>query len=288
MAWQDRIVVDPQIAAGKPIVKNTRLAGHFLLELLAQGWAQEDILANYPQLTRDDLLAALAYASETLRNEALHPLKARSARGSWQTRRFPPLLLGPYSSPAWTSRGSGKSTPASNDRRVMQMARSEGRVLITFDKDFAELVFHESAQEPSGVILLNPTPRSPQNVTDTLWVLVQGEQDWSAPLLGNNGQAHPHGTPSSSIGRHDHLCRSKRHSSPLSRALRSDELMPRRRLALPIGGFGSKGYTTIAKLASAATGSAVTTRSPGVPWPSHPSRTAPGGSRRRGSPVHPG
>ena len=63
--------------------------------------------------------------------------------------------------------------------RVMQMARSEGRVLITFDKDFAELVFHESAQEPSGVILLRTTPRSPQDVTDTLWVLVQGEQDWS-------------------------------------------------------------------------------------------------------------
>ena len=79
MAWQDRIVVDPQIAAGKPIVKNTRLAVDFLLELLAQGWAQEDILANYPQLTRDDLLAALAYASETLRNEKVYPLKARSA-----------------------------------------------------------------------------------------------------------------------------------------------------------------------------------------------------------------
>lgn len=79
MAWQDRIIVDPQIAAGKPIVKNTRLAVDFLLELLAQGWAQEDVLANYPQLTRDDLLAALAYASETLRNEKVYPLKARSA-----------------------------------------------------------------------------------------------------------------------------------------------------------------------------------------------------------------
>ncbi len=79
MAWQDRIVVDPQIAAGKPVVRGTRLAVDFLLELLAQGWSQEEILTNYPQLTRDDLLAALAYASETIRSEKVYPLKAKSA-----------------------------------------------------------------------------------------------------------------------------------------------------------------------------------------------------------------
>jgi uncharacterized protein (DUF433 family) len=61
--WQERIVVDPRLLVGKPVIKGTRLAVEFLLELLAEGWTQEQILENYPQLTADDLLAALHYAA---------------------------------------------------------------------------------------------------------------------------------------------------------------------------------------------------------------------------------
>jgi uncharacterized protein (DUF433 family) len=56
-------VIDPEILAGKPVVRGTRLAVEFILELLASGQSEADILANYPGLTRDDLLACLAYAS---------------------------------------------------------------------------------------------------------------------------------------------------------------------------------------------------------------------------------
>jgi uncharacterized protein (DUF433 family) len=79
MTWQEHIVVDTAVAGGKPVVKGTRLTVDFLLELLAQGWSQEEILANYPQLTREGMLSALAYASETLRNDRVYPLKSRSA-----------------------------------------------------------------------------------------------------------------------------------------------------------------------------------------------------------------
>jgi uncharacterized protein (DUF433 family) len=74
LAWRDRIAVDPKVLAGKPIIKGTRLAVEFVLELLANGWAYDTILKNYPQLKRDDILAALRYASEVLKEERVFPL----------------------------------------------------------------------------------------------------------------------------------------------------------------------------------------------------------------------
>ena len=63
MSWPGRIVIDPEILAGKPVVRGTRLAVEFILELLAAGQSEADILANYPGLAHDDILACLAYAS---------------------------------------------------------------------------------------------------------------------------------------------------------------------------------------------------------------------------------
>ena len=63
MNWQDRIVVDPEILVGKPVVKGTRLAVEFIIDLLAQGWTEAEILHNYPGLTQEDVRACLVYAS---------------------------------------------------------------------------------------------------------------------------------------------------------------------------------------------------------------------------------
>jgi len=62
MNWRDRIVIDPEILVGKPVVKGTRLAVEFVIDLLAQGWTEAEILRNYPGLAREDILACLAYA----------------------------------------------------------------------------------------------------------------------------------------------------------------------------------------------------------------------------------
>jgi uncharacterized protein (DUF433 family) len=72
--WQERILVDPAVLVGKPVIKGTRLAVEFLLDLLAEGWTSEEILGNYPQLTADDLQAALHYAAESLKRERVYPL----------------------------------------------------------------------------------------------------------------------------------------------------------------------------------------------------------------------
>jgi uncharacterized protein (DUF433 family) len=63
MSWPERVVIDPEILAGKPVIRGTRLAVEFVLELLAAGKTETAILASYPGLTRDDILACLAYAS---------------------------------------------------------------------------------------------------------------------------------------------------------------------------------------------------------------------------------
>ena len=75
MNWQDRIVVDPEILVGKPVVKGTRLSVQFIIDLLAQGWTEEQIVNSYPGLTRQDLQACYAYAAETLGAEKVYPLK---------------------------------------------------------------------------------------------------------------------------------------------------------------------------------------------------------------------
>lgn len=63
MRESDLIVVDPEIVGGKPVIRGTRLAVEFILELLAAGQSESDLVENYPGLTREDILAWLSYAS---------------------------------------------------------------------------------------------------------------------------------------------------------------------------------------------------------------------------------
>jgi uncharacterized protein (DUF433 family) len=58
------IVVNPEILVGKLVVKGTRLAVEFIIDLLAQGWTEAEILRNYPGLTREDVRACLVYAGD--------------------------------------------------------------------------------------------------------------------------------------------------------------------------------------------------------------------------------
>lgn len=74
MSWPERIVIEPEILAGKPVVRGTRLAVEFILELLAAGQSEAAILANYPGLTRDDILACLAYASYLAHEYKAYPV----------------------------------------------------------------------------------------------------------------------------------------------------------------------------------------------------------------------
>jgi len=74
MNWQERIAIDPQVLVGKPVIRGTRIAVEFVIDLLAQGWSEEEILLNYPGLQREDIQACLSYAGELLRAEKIYPL----------------------------------------------------------------------------------------------------------------------------------------------------------------------------------------------------------------------
>ena len=75
MALTDRIVVDPRVLTGKPVVRGTRISVELVVDLLAAGWSHTQILDSYPHLSEDDIRACLAYASELLREEKVYPLK---------------------------------------------------------------------------------------------------------------------------------------------------------------------------------------------------------------------
>ena len=74
MPPSERIVVEPKILAGKPVIRGTRLAVEFILELLAAGQSENDVLANYPGLTREDILASVC------RTPANSPTNTRRSR----------------------------------------------------------------------------------------------------------------------------------------------------------------------------------------------------------------
>ena len=76
MPWPERIIVDPEILAGKPVIRGTRIAVELVLELLAAGQSEGEILANYPGLTREDILACLTYASYLAHAYRAYPISA--------------------------------------------------------------------------------------------------------------------------------------------------------------------------------------------------------------------
>jgi uncharacterized protein (DUF433 family) len=61
MNWKEYITADPNVLGGKPTIKGTRLSVEFILERLAQGWTQAQLLENYPRLTAVHLQAVFAY-----------------------------------------------------------------------------------------------------------------------------------------------------------------------------------------------------------------------------------
>jgi uncharacterized protein (DUF433 family) len=67
----DRIVIDPQICSGKPVIRGTRIMVKNILGMVAGGYTAERVVQAYPELTREDVSAALEYAAEMLAEEQI-------------------------------------------------------------------------------------------------------------------------------------------------------------------------------------------------------------------------
>jgi uncharacterized protein (DUF433 family) len=67
----DRISIDPRVCGGKPCVKGTRIWVSLILDFLADGMTEADLLVEYPQLVHEDMLAAIAYGAEAARERII-------------------------------------------------------------------------------------------------------------------------------------------------------------------------------------------------------------------------
>jgi uncharacterized protein (DUF433 family) len=69
MSATDRIVIDPKVMLGKPVIRGTRIPVELIVRKLGEGASEADLLDGYPGLSREDVQAALAYAADTLAHE---------------------------------------------------------------------------------------------------------------------------------------------------------------------------------------------------------------------------
>jgi len=73
----DRIVIDPEILNGKPSIRGTRISVQTIMEFLGNGDSIEDVLENYPSLTREDILACMKFTASLMEhNFVIEPVGA--------------------------------------------------------------------------------------------------------------------------------------------------------------------------------------------------------------------
>jgi uncharacterized protein (DUF433 family) len=70
-ALLDRIAIDPEVCGGKPCVRGTRIWVSLILDFLADGMTEAELLTEYPQLVHEDVLAAIAYGAEAARERII-------------------------------------------------------------------------------------------------------------------------------------------------------------------------------------------------------------------------
>jgi uncharacterized protein (DUF433 family)/predicted nuclease of predicted toxin-antitoxin system len=127
----DRIVIDPTVRSGKPVIRGTRIAVSDVLEYLAGGMTPEEILADFPDLRADDIRAALGFAAERER---------RLFSYSWDyywTRTFHTASY-PHCSAVFAGSTHLRNAAVSgaDDEHVWEYAKAHDLVLTTKDTDF--------------------------------------------------------------------------------------------------------------------------------------------------------
>jgi uncharacterized protein (DUF433 family) len=80
MNWRNHIAVDDNVLVGKPAIKGTRISVEFIIERLADGWTETEVLENYPRLTQEDLQAVFAYIQDCIRDGLLIGYPTKTVR----------------------------------------------------------------------------------------------------------------------------------------------------------------------------------------------------------------
>ncbi len=125
-----RITLDPQVLTGKPVIRGTRLSVEFVIGLMADGWSEADILANYPGLAREDISACLAYARDILSSETRVPERGLTLR-FLADENFPGAAVRALEAAGYDVAWVRASTPGATDPDVLAWAVQDGGVLLT-------------------------------------------------------------------------------------------------------------------------------------------------------------
>lgn len=72
MKYQNRIIADPKIMVGKPVIRGTRITVELILEMLGQGITVDQILKEYPHLKKEDIKAAVEFAQQAVKKEQVN------------------------------------------------------------------------------------------------------------------------------------------------------------------------------------------------------------------------
>ena len=78
MEWREHIETDENILLGKPVIKGTRISVEHIIDILASGWTEEQILENYPRLSKEKLQAVFAYIQEIIKDGLIYNKPAKS------------------------------------------------------------------------------------------------------------------------------------------------------------------------------------------------------------------
>ena len=73
MDWREHIISDKEVLLGKPTIKGTRISIEHIVQLLAQGWSEQEILENFPRLSKFTLQAVFSYLNECMLDGLLLP-----------------------------------------------------------------------------------------------------------------------------------------------------------------------------------------------------------------------
>ncbi len=79
MKWHDKIVSDKNVLLGKPVIRGTRISVELILDRLANGWSEQDLLENYPNIKHEDIQAVFAYLNDCAKDGLLVDLRQKSA-----------------------------------------------------------------------------------------------------------------------------------------------------------------------------------------------------------------
>jgi len=78
MDWREHIETNENILLGKPVIKGTRISVEHIIDILASGWTEEQILENYPRLSKEKLQAVFAYIQEIIKDGLIYNKPAKS------------------------------------------------------------------------------------------------------------------------------------------------------------------------------------------------------------------